>query len=56
MLLTEGADAEICLPAQNRPDKVRWAFMKWAKQNYGERHMPAAQGLLTTLQSAFKCQ
>lgn len=55
VMLTEGEDAEVCLPEQNRADEVRWAFMKWATQNYGERSRPAAEGLLETLQDAFKC-
>jgi len=53
MLATE---PEVCLPAQNRPDEVRWAFMKWAKQHYDQRHRPAAEGLVITLKRAFPCE
>ena len=47
---------EICLPEQNRDDEVRWAFMKWAKQNFGERRRPATEGVLATLKQAFPCK
>ena len=29
--------------------------MKWAKQNYGKRHKPAAESL-ATLKAAFACK
>ena len=54
-LLTRN-NQEICLPEQNRDDEVRWAFMKWAKQNFGERRRPAAEGVLATLKQAFPCK
>ena len=46
----------ICLPAENRPDEVRWAFMRWAHEHYDQRGMPAAEGLLATLKAAFPCE
>lgn len=56
ILLTNVArDNNICLPKLNRPDEVRWAFVKWAHQNFDDRRMPAADGLLQAIQSAFKC-
>ena len=54
-ILLAGED-EVCLPELNRDDEVRWAFMKQAIQNYGERRGPAAQGLMTTLKDAFPCK
>jgi hypothetical protein len=45
----------VCLPAQNRDDEVRWAFMKWAVQHYDQRGGSAAQGVLETLKESFKC-
>ena len=53
--LLSADDGEVCLPAQNRDDEVRWAFMKWAKQHYDQRRRPAAEGLMTTLKAAFRC-
>ncbi len=56
LLITDGGKADgICLPEQNRDDEIRWAFMKWAKQHYGQRGRPAAEGLMITLRTAFKC-
>jgi len=51
----EAAGEEVCLPEQNRPDEVRWAFMQWAMQNYGRRGEPAADGLRITLETYFAC-
>ena len=45
----------VCLPDLNRDDEVRWAFMRWAHENYGERGKPAVDGLLATLKARFKC-
>ena len=53
--LAGAAGEDVCLPEQNRPDEVRWAFMKWAMQNYGRRDEPAAEGLKMVLESAFAC-
>ena len=53
--LADAAGEDVCLPEQNRPDEVRWAFMKWAMQNYGRRDEPAAEGLKITLETAFPC-
>jgi len=56
VLLGEAAGENVCLPDQNRADEVRWAFMKWAKQNYSRRGEPAAVGLRVTLETAFACK
>lgn len=48
-------DNGVCLPALNRDDEVRWAFMKWVRQNHADRFEPAAEGLMATLKEAFKC-
>ena len=53
--LADAAGEDVCLPEQNRPDEVRWAFMKWAMQNYDRRGEPAAEGLKITLETAFPC-
>ena len=45
----------ICLPVLNRADEIRWAFMRWAHQNYGDRDMPASTGLLETLKARMTC-
>ena len=50
--LADAAGEDVCLPEQNRPDEVRWAFMKWAMQNYGRRDEPAAEGLKMVLGKA----
>lgn len=51
-----GNDDNVCLPAQNRPDEVRWAFVKWAHKNFDERGKPAAEGLLAAIKTEFICQ
>lgn len=57
LLLTSGGkDHNVCLPPPgNRPDEIRWAFMKWAHKNFDRRDMPAAEGLLETIKAAFPC-
>ncbi len=57
LLFTDGGQAQdVCLPPPgNRPDEVRWAFMKWAYANYHRRQMPAAEGLLAAIKSHFSC-
>ncbi len=57
LLYTDGGKAEgICLPPPgNRPDEVRWAFMKWAYENNQNRRMPAAEGLLAAIKAHFSC-
>jgi hypothetical protein len=57
LLLTDGGKkAGVCLPPPgNRPDEMRWAFVKWTYDNYKKRHMPAAEGLLAAIKSHFSC-
>ncbi len=57
-IMMGGAERDnVCLPATgNRADEIRWAFMKWAHQNFNERHKPAADGLLAAIKSAFACE
>ena len=45
----------VCLPALNQPDEIRWAFMRWAHENYGQRSMPAVDGLRATVKARFRC-
>ena len=48
---------KVCLPPEgNRADEVRWAFMRWAHDNFDQRGMPAVDGLKATLQARFKCK
>lgn len=48
---------KVCLPAGgNRADEIRWAFMRWAHDNFDQRGMPAVDGLKATIQSRFKCE
>ena len=54
--MTPADSRTICLPLQNRDDEVRWAFTKWAIDNYDRRNEPAATGLMETLESKFACQ
>lgn len=55
LILSGAAEGKICLPAQNRDAEVRWAFMRWVHENYGDREQPAAQGLMATLEAKFPC-
>lgn len=50
-----GKEENICLPEQNREDEVRWAFMRWAHENFDQRSMPAAEGLLATIRAKMAC-
>lgn len=50
-----GKSRGICLPAQNRADEVRWAYVHWVNQHFGRRHEPAAVGLLDALKDKFPC-
>ena len=46
----------VCLPETgNRADEIRWAFMRWAHENFEQRDMPAVDGLLATVRASFKC-
>ncbi|MEA3275530.1 MAG: Rap1a/Tai family immunity protein [Pseudomonadota bacterium] len=58
LLLTKDPKAAgVCLPpAGNRPDEVRWAFMKWAAENRDKRDEPAVVGLLATVKEKFPCK
>ncbi len=57
VMLESAIEGQICLPAGgNRADEIRWAFMRWAHKNYGDRGMPAADGLMAVLKESFPCQ
>ena len=57
-LLTHASEQDkVCLPPEgNRADEIRWAFMRWAHQNYEKRGMPAAYGLLEVIKDRFSCK
>ena len=56
MFADGGKDHNVCLPAPgNRPDEIRWAFMKWAYKNFDKKNIPAAQGLMEVVRSKFPC-
>ncbi len=56
LLMDDGKVDGVCLPPPgNRPDEMRWAFVKWTYDNYKKRHMPAAEGLLAAIKSHFSC-
>jgi len=57
IMLTDGGKTHnVCLPAPgNRLDEIRWAFMKWAYENFDKKNMPAAQGLMEVVRSKFPC-
>ncbi|MBN9670857.1 Rap1a/Tai family immunity protein [Roseibium aggregatum] len=52
-----GEGTDICLPAQNTPDEVRWAFMRWVHGAFTKRKaMMAAEALMETLKQDFPCK
>jgi len=55
LLRDNGKTDNVCLPEQNRLDEIRWAFMRWAHQNFDDRGQPAGEGLLTVLKERFTC-
>lgn len=57
-ILMGGAERDnVCLPATgNRADEIRWAFMKWANQNFKDRDKPASHGLLAAIRTNFACK
>ena len=51
-----GEGTEICPPALNTADEVRWAFMRWVHQDYSDRtKMAASDAVLATLKENFAC-
>ncbi|MCG6868648.1 MAG: hypothetical protein LJE91_07955 [Gammaproteobacteria bacterium] len=49
--------AYFCLPPPgNRPDEIRWAFMKWSTDNRDKRDVPAAEGLMATVKEKISCK
>ncbi len=56
LLTDDGKSQAVCLPPPgNRSDEMRWAFVKWAYDNFDRRHMPAAEGLLEMVKIHFPC-
>jgi len=56
LLINNGKSQSVCLPPPgNRSDEMRWAFVKWAYDNFDRRHMPAAEGLLEMIKTRFPC-
>lgn len=51
-----GEGTEICPPAQNLQDEVRWAYTRWIHGDYTKRvQLSAADALLATLKDEFPC-
>ncbi|MDJ0824656.1 MAG: Rap1a/Tai family immunity protein [Rhodobacter sp.] len=51
-----GAGTEICPPAQNVADEVRWAYIRWIYGDFSARKaMSAADAVLATLKDSFAC-
>ena len=46
----------VCLPKTNQSDEIRWAFMRWAHENFGDRDRPAIDGLMETIKSVYPCK
>jgi len=38
-----------------RADEIRWAFMRWAHDNFDQRDIPAVDGLIATPKARFPC-
>ncbi len=55
-LAAVGKLPKICFPAgANRLDLMRWAFIKWARQNTDKQGWPAARGLIAAVNLEFPC-
>jgi len=51
-----GSGRQICPPAQNAADEMRWAFVKWVNQDYSVRmKMSAGEALMSMLRESFPC-
>ncbi len=51
-----GEGTEICPPAVNTADEVRWAFMRWVHESFSTRkRMPASDAVMATLKANFPC-
>jgi len=46
----------VCLPKTNQADEIRWAFMRWAHENFDDRDRPAIDGLMETIKSVYRCK
>ena len=58
LYLKAGMDVRhgVCLPnTRNLSDEIRWAFMRWAHENYDQLLIPAVDGLIATLIDRFPC-
>ncbi|MCV6596056.1 MAG: Rap1a/Tai family immunity protein [Mangrovicoccus sp.] len=52
-----GADSKICLPEQNIPAEMRWAFIRWVYQDFTARkQMMASEAAMGTLTTFFACE
>ncbi len=51
-----GDGTEICPPAVNTADEVRWGFTRWVYGDYSNRRqMPASTALMGALKDDFAC-
>lgn len=55
-LAAVGKLPKICFPdSANRLDLMRWAFIKWARQNTDKQGWPVARGLIAAVNREFPC-
>ncbi len=54
LMATERGE-QSCLPAINRADVMRWAFVYWAHQHYNDLNLPAGTLLMRALREVFPC-
>ena len=54
-LMTTENGEQSCLPAINRADEMRWAFVYWAHQHYDDLNLPAGTLLIRVIREAFPC-
>ena len=54
-LMASETGGQSCLPATNRADEMRWAFVYWAYQHYDDLNLPAGTLLMRVIREVFPC-